>query len=274
MDYCELHLRYPGFKTRAVTLSYDDGAGADRRMVETLNRYGMKCTFNLNPGSMKLDPNYVQLPELAELYYGHEIAAHGFTHPHLHNLDLGGVAYQIVKCREQLETASGKIVQGFAYPYGLVEMPGLVQCIENCGIRYARVGGSTGKFELPTDFMRWNPTCHHADPKLADLARVFLTPDDLSRPGRIRPLLMYVWGHSYEFNNKWERLEEVCQLLGGREEVWYVTNGELIDYLLAFRALRRSANGQIVHNPTDIDIYVRAAGKDILLPKGETITIE
>ena len=120
MDYCELHLRYPGFKARAVTLSYDDGAGADRKMVEILNRYGMKCTFNLNPCSMKQDANYVQPHELAELYSGHEIAAHGFTHPHLHDLDLGGVAYQIVKCREALEAASGRLVQGFAYPFGLV----------------------------------------------------------------------------------------------------------------------------------------------------------
>ena len=274
MEYFDLLLRYPNFKTRAVTLSYDDGAGADRKMVEILNRYGMKCTFNLNPGSMKLDPNYVQLHEISSLYRGHEIAAHGFTHPRLHNLDLGGVAYQIVKCREQLEAASGKLVQGFAYPYGLVEAKGLVQCIENCGIKYARSADSTGKFDLPTDFMRWAPTCHHTNPKLSELAQAFLTPDDPSRPWRIRPLLMYIWGHSYEFNNNWERLEEVCRLLGGREEVWYVTNGEVIDYLSAFRALRRSANGQIIHNPTDIDIYVRAAGKDRILPKGETVIIE
>jgi peptidoglycan/xylan/chitin deacetylase (PgdA/CDA1 family) len=273
MDYCELHLRYPGFKTRAITLSFDDGAGADRKMVETLNRYGLKCTFNLNPGSMKLDPNYVQLDEIRELYRGHEIAAHGFTHPRLHNLDLGGVAYQMVKCREQLEAASGRIVQGFAYPYGLVEAEGLVQCIKNCGIRYARVGGSTGKFELPVDFLRWAPTCHQADARLPELAEAFLKPDDQTRPGRIRPLLMFVWGHSYEFHNKWENLERICQLLAGREAVWYVTNGELIDYLSAFRALRRSANGQIIHNPTDMDIYIRAAGKDIVLPKGETVTI-
>ena len=273
MDYCELHLRYPGFKTRAVTLSYDDGAGSDRKMVEILNRYGMKCTFNLNPCSMKQDANYVQPHELAELYSGHEIAAHGFTHPHLHDLDLGGVAYQIVKCREALEAASGRLVQGFAYPFGLVETKGLVECIENCGIRYARTADATEKFKLPIDFMRWAPTCHHASPRLPALIDAFLTPDDASRAWRVRPLLMFIWGHSYEFKDKWEKLEEICQRLGGRDEIWYVTNGAFVDYLSAFRALRRSANGQILYNPTDIDIYVHAAGKDIILPKGETITI-
>ena len=40
-------LRYPGGLCKAVTLSYDDGAKADARLAETLNRYGLKCTFNL-----------------------------------------------------------------------------------------------------------------------------------------------------------------------------------------------------------------------------------
>ena len=35
---------------KAVTFSYDDGIEQDRRLVEIFNRYGMKCTFNLNTG--------------------------------------------------------------------------------------------------------------------------------------------------------------------------------------------------------------------------------
>ena len=48
MQYNEMILRFPDFKTRAVTLSFDDGAIDDRKMVEILNSYGIKCTFNLN----------------------------------------------------------------------------------------------------------------------------------------------------------------------------------------------------------------------------------
>lgn len=33
---------------KAVTFSYDDGVTQDIRLIELLNKYGLKCTFNLN----------------------------------------------------------------------------------------------------------------------------------------------------------------------------------------------------------------------------------
>ena len=35
-------------KLKAVTFSYDDGVTQDIRLIELLNKYGLKCTFNLN----------------------------------------------------------------------------------------------------------------------------------------------------------------------------------------------------------------------------------
>ena len=35
-------------KLKAVTFSYDDGVTQDIRLIELLNRYCLKCTFNLN----------------------------------------------------------------------------------------------------------------------------------------------------------------------------------------------------------------------------------
>ena len=35
-------------KMKAVTFSYDDGVTQDRRLIEILDRYQLKCTFNLN----------------------------------------------------------------------------------------------------------------------------------------------------------------------------------------------------------------------------------
>ena len=34
-------------KKKALTLSYDDGTIHDRRFIDMLNKYGIKCTFNL-----------------------------------------------------------------------------------------------------------------------------------------------------------------------------------------------------------------------------------
>ena len=41
-------MRFPGGKSKALTLSYDDGCQSDRKMIEILDRYGIKATFNLN----------------------------------------------------------------------------------------------------------------------------------------------------------------------------------------------------------------------------------
>ena len=35
-------------KTKAITLSYDDGTLQDIKFVESLNKYNLKATFNLN----------------------------------------------------------------------------------------------------------------------------------------------------------------------------------------------------------------------------------
>ena len=42
------YMRYPEFKTKAVTFSYDDGVVQDRRLAGIFDKYGMKATFNIN----------------------------------------------------------------------------------------------------------------------------------------------------------------------------------------------------------------------------------
>lgn len=50
---------------------------------------------------------------------------------------------------------------------------------------------------------------------------------------------MYVWGHSYEFDNhdNWNVIEDFCAYMGGRNDIWYATNIEIIDYMDAARRL-------------------------------------
>ena len=38
-------------KLKAVTFSYDDGMTQDIRLIELLNKYNLKCTFNINSGN-------------------------------------------------------------------------------------------------------------------------------------------------------------------------------------------------------------------------------
>lgn len=48
-------MRFPGFRRKALTLSYDDGVVNDRRLIEIMNKYGLKGTFNLNSGLFSED---------------------------------------------------------------------------------------------------------------------------------------------------------------------------------------------------------------------------
>lgn len=43
-------MRFPGFKLKALTLSYDDGVRQDKRLIEIMQKHGLKGTFNINGG--------------------------------------------------------------------------------------------------------------------------------------------------------------------------------------------------------------------------------
>ena len=42
-------------KKKTVTFSYDDGITQDIRLIELLNKYGLKCTFNSGKETVKLN---------------------------------------------------------------------------------------------------------------------------------------------------------------------------------------------------------------------------
>ena len=77
-------LRFPNGKAKAVTLSYDDGCRDDIRFSETISRYGLKCTFNINSAILGKDTSDWRLTkeEIEEhlMKKGHEIAVHGKEH--------------------------------------------------------------------------------------------------------------------------------------------------------------------------------------------------
>ena len=50
-------LRFPDFRYKAVTLSYDDGVVFDKKLIQILDEYGLKCTFNLNSERYAKEPS-------------------------------------------------------------------------------------------------------------------------------------------------------------------------------------------------------------------------
>lgn len=275
-----IFLRFPQGRAKALTLSYDDGVEQDMRLVEILNRYGLRCTFNLNSGLYA--PEGTAYPEgqihrrmtekqATQTFLGsvHEIACHSLTHPFLDRLPPADAAAEILKDRENLERQFGTIVRGFAYPYGTYN-DSLVEILRSCGIAYARTVESTYSFRIPEDWLRLAPTCHHDSKELMALARKFVE-DDVSRD----PYLFYLWGHSYEFeaNDNWQVIEEFAGYMGNRDDVWYATNIEIYDYIDDFKRLRFSIGCTRVKNPTARTLWFESGGRIYEIAPGQTIEI-
>ncbi len=269
-------LRFPNFKRKAVTLSYDDGIVYDQKLIEIMDKYGLKGTFNINSGLFSKEPGgrRITREEAYELYANspHEVAVHGFSHFALAELEQCVVVRDVIKDREELEEMFGRVIKGMAYAYGSVDDK-VVEALKTCGISYSRTTVSTEAFAIPEDWLRMPATCHHKNPRLMELAKAFVEAENDKKYKRNNPMLFYLWGHSYEFNDddNWEIIEEFAQYIGGREEIWYATNGEIYEYVQAFNRLQFSANGNLIHNPSAIDVYLYHRGKNVLVPAGKTV---
>lgn len=259
---------FPGGRHKALTMSYDDGRPQDRRLVELFNRCGIKGTFHLNSGFLA-DGEHIPAEEVAELYAGHEIACHTVTHPTIARCPLPEVAWEVLEDRRALEGIAGYPVRGLSYPNGSVSAE-IEALLPLCGIRYARVVGDSEDFALPENPYRWMATCHH-NHRLMELGARFKALDK-----RQHLYLMYVWGHSYEFDRdgNWDVIEGFCEAMGGLDDVWYCTNIELMDCLDDFDRLRFAADNGFVENPNSRDCWITVNdGAPVRVPAGTLIRL-
>ena len=216
-------LRFPDFKYKAVTLSYDDGVVFDRKLMEILDAYGLKCTFNLNSGLYTVWRRLTR-DEATELYANspHEIAIHGAQHLGLAEISPEAATRDVMADRENLEKQFGRIIKGMAYAYGSYD-DNVVEILKSCGVKYARTTVATNKFDIPTDWLRLPPTCHHTAANFEELTDKFLAikESDAGYFFGTAPKLFYLWGHSYEFNdnNNWEIIENFAKKVSGREDI-------------------------------------------------------
>lgn len=270
------YMRYPGFRNKAVTLSYDDGITPDLKLADILDRYGLKCTFNVNAGYLghpmtRIEGRRLVAEEIAALSArGHEIAAHGYKHKWLTAHPAPQVLYEVLRDRRELEAIVKRPVTGLAYAMGDYDAR-VIDLLRKAGVSYARTVHSTHSFRTPIEFLSWHPTCHHADAHLMELAKSFVE----NTRDNDRPLLFYLWGHSYEFveSDNWNVIEDFCAFMSGREDLWFVTNGEFFAYTEAYRSLVFNAERTSVYNPSSIDIYFSLGGKDFCAPAGKTVKL-
>ena len=256
------HMRYPGGLAKAVTFSYDDGVEQDKRLIELLDKYGLKATFNINTALFAKETT-VYVPgqihrrmtlEQAKNVYGasgHEISVHTLHHPFLEQLPSNMAVYEIIEDRRRIEENFGVVCRGMAYPYGTTS-DSVVECVKNCGMLYARTTVPSNSLDFPSDWLRLRPSCHHLSEQLSSLTEKIVNERCVQAPW-----LLYIWGHSYEFerDNNWELIETLAEKIAGRPDIWYVSNGEVFEYARAFCELQFSVRGDRVFNPTAYEMF-------------------
>ena len=133
------------------SLSFYDGLEQDKRIIQILNYYGIKCTFNLNAGLMGIqkrvvrignigflkyaegstgfktrfknhDHHRISVDKIAQVYEGFEIASHDYKHEALAMIKPGQMEESIRMDIEGLSKLTGYPIVGHAYP-GASQLP-------------------------------------------------------------------------------------------------------------------------------------------------------
>lgn len=229
-------------KMKALTFSYDDGVDQDKRLIELFNKYGLKGTFNLNSDLLgrredtltilgrTVGHHKVFSADVRHIYDGHEVAVHTLTHPLLPKIeDDKEIVRQVEDDRIKLSELCGYEVVGMAYPCGGQNHDDRVANIirENTGVKYSRTIISNYSFDVQEDLYKFKPTVYHFGEfdKMFELGQKFLEAEADT------PQILYVWGHAYEFDVRdgdWERMEEFCKMMSGRDDIFYGTNKEVL----------------------------------------------
>ena len=226
-------------KKKAITFSYDDGVVQDIRLIELLNKYGLKCTFNLNSELLskkgmliregKRIAHYkIHTEDVKHIYEGHEVAVHTLPHPNLTQCDDKEIIRQVEADRLNLSELVKYEVVGMVYPCGGVNNDDRVAGIikKNTGVKYSRTVTTNNCFDLQENLYRFNPTAYHLDfEKMMQLGREFVE----FKPKE--PKVFYIWGHSYEMDygaDYWVKLEEFFKPISNKEDIFYGTNKEVL----------------------------------------------
>lgn len=226
-------------KRKAVTFSYDDGVRQDIRLIRLLDKYGVKCTFNLNSGMLGVPGDAVRKgvyiradrlkkEELRDVYENHEVAVHTLTHPDLTKLSDQEIIRQVEKDRIVLSELTGREVTGMAYPGGGINYNTRVSQIirKYTGIRYARTTVITDSFYRQKMLYEFKPNVYH----VMNMDRLFGMGRKFLETQAEKDQIFYVWGHSFEFDieDTWRRFEDFLKMISGHKDIFYGTNSEVL----------------------------------------------
>ena len=270
-----VNFTYPDGRYKALIMSYDDGVIQDVQLIQLFNKHNITGTFNLNSAYLGTTRGWVMeygdtvfqkyIPEdsLLIVYKNHEIAAHGAFHKDFIHISDEEILKEINTDISVLTKLTNREIKSMAYPFGNTNEH-IAKVISTTQITNARTVNDTYKYELPTNYHIWNPTCH--DSKALECLNEYLALDKHNLS------LFYVWGHSWEFDdeNRWDKMVNFCEQIGDRNDIWYVGCGQFADYLEAIKKVEVCEN-EIVNPAENENVWIETSVGFRILKPGEKI---
>lgn len=267
---------YPNGLSKALVLSYDDGPIQDVKLAQLFDAHRLVGTFNLNSGYLgtvkgwplengdTVYQRYVPRDSLIQIFGNHEVAAHGEFHQNFLDIDHDAVRAELQADLDVLPALIGKPVVSMAYPFGACNKA-IAELATEVGLLNGRTINDTHGFELPTDFMLWDPTTH--DSRALEHADDYLALDQPSLS------LFYVWGHAWELDDeaRWNNMRTFCEKMGKAEDIWFVGHGTLTQYLLALDRVEQTEQG--LYNPKDNPtVWIRSSQQVVAVAPGTSVS--
>lgn len=212
-QYFESSLETIFDRRKIFLLSFDDGTVWDGRLVELLNKYGIKGTFNLNSGLEDFVWDFEGFPvrrqilsEIGNQYAGHEIASHSLHHHRLDSLTPPQLRREVEEDARRLKEVFGLEEIGFGVPFTFCKERE-VKIIKKL-VRYIRLSEFSDSFALPKD--EYHIPIHglYNDADIREKLKAFAESD--------LPVSLFVMaGHSYELEalGHWEHMEQLLKLV-------------------------------------------------------------
>lgn len=240
------------------TVSFDDGTEQDVRLIELMEAYGIKGTFNLSSGifgrktyirydgssgktAAAIDPLHPELyvnhfildKETALRVYSKpnvEVASHGTHHLVQTELTAQQAEEEITRDFTELSKLFGYKIVGHAFPKGTYNS-NVIEALRKNGAYYVRKvsRGKPKDFSFDRSSLLLTPTCRHTDEFSDELLRDFI-----ETPAGSDDMVFVLWGHSYELDygtrlGCFEHLEGLFKAVSRANGIRFVTNRGLFE---------------------------------------------
>ena len=76
---------------------------------------------------------------------------------------------------------------------------------------------------------------------------------------------------SVAYSRTTKSTENFAKFIGNRDDVWYATNIEIYNYVMAYNSLQTSADLKMIYNPSAIDVWAMDKDGVFCIESGKTV---